>query len=117
MLKLHNEGMTYREIGKKLGLSHQRVCVIIGGENPKLFRPHTVDRCVYSGIRKWLNANKISNNELSRRLYGNANPKNAMRISSILKGKTEITKSFIDKIIEITGLTYEKAFESEVQGE
>lgn len=111
MIELHKSGMTYDEIGAIVGLSRQRVYQLIGGADKKLFRHIGADRCVYVGIRNWLNENKISINELTRRVYGCFHTENRNRLSSILRGYEAVTKCQIDKLLKATGLSYECAFE------
>lgn len=111
MINLYNSGMTYDEVAKIVGLSRQRVYQLIGRADTKLFRHIDADRCVYVGIRDWLNENKVSVSELTRRMYGNFHTENQNRVSSMLRGSEKITKYQIDKILKATGLTYENAFE------
>lgn len=108
MIRLYKGGMSYQKIADKYGLSYQRVQQICGGSKENLFRGFTKERCIYSGLRKWLNDNKVSVCELTRRLYGNNCSGNINRIRGMLKGKPELTKTCIDKLLKITGLTYEE---------
>ena len=108
MIRLYQGGMTYRQIAAEFGISHQRVVQIIGNSKENLFRAVSKKRCVYSGLRKWLNDNKVSVCELTRRLYGNACGENLNRTRGRLKGNVELTKTYIDKLLKITGLTYEE---------
>ena len=110
MQELYDSGMTLKEIGKKVGISSQRVSQIIGGQRRVRFRYHTANKVVYSGLRKWMNENKVSVNELTRRLYGNSDPESVRRTRDKLWGKHEFTKTYIDKILKITGQTYEEIF-------
>lgn len=113
MDKLRKKGMSYQQIAWEFGVSKQRVFQIIGGSKENHFRPFNKERCIYVGLRKWLNDNKVSLNELTRKLHGNTNSNNRQRTRARIIGEVEIEKTFIDKILEITGLTYEKAFETE----
>lgn len=113
---LRDKGFTYDEIGKQCGISKQRVQQIIGKESKGTFRALTADRCIYDGIRLWMNANRITVTEMTRRLYGNTFPENYHRTRARLCGqKHDIGKSFIDKVLAITNLTYEEAFKQEVK--
>ena len=108
MTRLYKGGMSYKQIAEKFGLSYQRVQQILGGSKENLFRGFTKERCIYSGLRKWLNDNKVSICELTRRLYGNNCSGNINRTRGMIKGKPELTKTYIDKLLKITGLTYEE---------
>ena len=110
MIAMREQGRTYEEIAKHFGVSRQRVFQIVGGTNPYHFVGVTDEQCVYPTIRKWMNDNKISRNEVTRMIYGNILPNNYRRTMCRLAGRTEIGKDFIDKILELTGFTYEEAF-------
>lgn len=110
MQELRNKGFSYEEIGKIMGISHQRVHQIIGKGNKALFRPIKPTGCVFDGIRQWMNENQISISELVRIIYGNTCPENYNRIRSYLTARNDIRKTLIDKILSITNLTYEEAF-------
>ena len=113
MKKLYESGMSLQEIADEMGISRQRVHQIIGKQNKSLFKPFTAKRCVYAGLRKWLNDNKVSTAELTRRLYGNTHGENYERTRLRLCGSKELNKTYIDKLLKITGLTYDEAFGSE----
>ena len=108
-------GLTYREIAQKYGVSHQCVAQACAKQNPKQFQFHKESKFAYPNIRKWLNDNKVSVPELVRRT-GLANcAGNFYRMRSILKGETEPRKSTIDKLIAITGMPYEVLFSEEAK--
>lgn len=86
MIKMHESGMTYAEIGAFMGISKQRVYQLIGDTRKGCHKPITKEQCVYAGIRKYMNENKISRMMLVR---------------------------MIDKILKATGLTYEYAFKKD----
>ena len=109
----HNAGLTLREIAAKHGLSFQRVHQIIGGstDNGKnWFKEITPENCIYPNFRKWMNDNRITRAELCRRLWGQAQPTQSMRVDGYLKGVANPPKRTIDKLIIITGLSYEELF-------
>ena len=113
MIDMKNSGKTYQDIADEFGVSRQRVFQMIGSGDPKFFRYISTKGCIYKGVRKYMNDNKISMAELVRKLYGNYVPRNFYSVRNKLSGVTDITKKHIDKILEITGLTYEEAFELE----
>lgn len=110
MLNMREQGMTFKEIAIAYNISKQRVHQIIGRENKSYFITIRKDCCVFDAIRNWMNENKISMAELTRRLYGNSGVGNQKLTKSRLSGKFELKKTFIDKILTITNLTYEEAF-------
>ena len=107
------QGMSYRQIGEKYGLSRQRVFQIIGcttDRRESYFRCITEKDCIYPNIRKWMNDNKVSKAEFCRRVFGNSHSQNWHHISNWLGGRRYPLKKSIDKLIEVTGLTYEELF-------
>lgn len=114
MEAMFEQGMTYAEIGRAVGVSRQRVYQLIGG-NRKYYIKITKEGCVYDGIREWMNKNKVSRADLVRKVYGFYCPDRYAVISKALKG-VDTHKHIIDGILRATGLTYEEAFkvESEV---
>lgn len=115
IIDMHNKGVTYEEIGKMLGVSKQRVAQIAPAKiYSRFFREITPKQCVYTGIRNWMNENKITLSELSRRVYGNGTPNNYHQTTRMLRcGGDYTNKWMIDKILSVTGLTYEEAFKKE----
>jgi len=108
-------GMTYREIAEKHGVSRQYVAQVLGKQSVPLFRYNT--SCVYPVIRKWMNENQVTIAEIVRRMDLLPIAENYIRYRDILCGKTEPKKSFIDFMIRLTGLTYEELFREEDNGE
>ena len=117
MLQMRMEGATYQEIADKCGISRQRVHQKIGKRQISRFKEISQERCVYVGLRNWMNTNKICIAELTRRIYGQNDPDSNCRTRGRLASNCDlIPKRFIDKILKITGLTYEEAFrKDEVQ--
>lgn len=114
MVRMRQNGASYPEIAKRFGVSKQRVFMILGKADGARFKVFTPERCVYPILRKWLNDNKVSVAELTRRMYGNANANNHKYVREILRGnRVKIEKPTIDKLIKATGLKYEQLFYKE----
>lgn len=113
MRQMHEDGKTYQEIGDMFGVSRQRIFQMIGGGDVKFFRKITPSQCIYKGIRKYMNDNKVSMMEMSRKVYGNTSPNNYQKTKGWLNGSLEIAKGRIDKLLAVTGLSYEVAFKIE----
>ena len=111
MYELRKEGYTHQKIADEFGLSCQRVNQILAERCEGKFRGWTEERCVYPGIRKWLNDNKISCSELGRILYGH-NLDGCCRetLAGTLKGKFTPKFAMINKLIDVSGMTYEQLF-------
>lgn len=112
MREMHESGMTYQAIADEFGITQQRVHQIIGGRNVALFNYVTKDRCIFEGLRNWMNKNEVCVAELTRRIYHNGLPANRERVREKLMGN-KATIEFVDRILDITGLTYEEAFKRE----
>lgn len=109
-LEERKKGLTYREIAAKYGVSFQAVAIAAGKADPSRFRPYRGDQVVYPILCKWLNTNKISKKEFIRRMGNIPGGTNSMNLDSWLKGKTYPSKQNIDKMLIVTGLTYEELF-------
>lgn len=109
MEELRSEGKTYEEIAKEFGTSKQRVYQLIGDNDTRHFTKITDERCVYSGLRNYMNEQRLSINGLAKLLYGDKHPKHHQIVRAVLKG-SNCKKQTIDDILAITGLSYEVAF-------
>ena len=105
------KGKTHREIAEMFGVSRQRVAQICGRNTGVNFKGWTPERCIYPNIRNWMNENQISMNEFLRRLGQNPGTENRTRYYSYFRGKAYPQKKAIDKMIAVTGLTYEQLWE------
>ena len=103
------KGLSYREIAKMYGVSFQTVAFACGRSGYH-FKPFTEKSCVYPYLRKWLNDNSVSRNEFIRRMgcvpCGDAN----MRYGAYFRGECYPSKQTIDRMLQVTGLTYEQLF-------
>ena len=90
-------------------MSPQYVSAVCASYNPARFQ-YVDENCVYPNLRKWLNDNKISRNELLRRMGITVHPNNSGRLSSYMRGQCDPKKDYIDLMLKATGMTYEKLF-------
>lgn len=110
MYKMKQEGKSYAEISRVYGISRQRVHHILGKNDERYFINIEESLVAYKGIRDWLNKNKVSFVKLCRLVYGSYHPEQRRRLKSNLTKKTPINIDTINKILDITGLTFEQAF-------
>lgn len=112
MKTLRDEGYNYEKIADASGVSRQRVFQLIGGTRHKTPKPLTETECVYPNLRKYLNENKISRMSLTRQMYGEVTSRQYNRLNKFLNGTTYvyINKHMLDRILSVTGLTYEQLF-------
>ena len=101
-------GLTCPEIAQKYGVSRQRVYQCCAKSSESHFNKWTKERCIYIHLRNWLNDNRITLSELIRRMDWELLPGNYNAVRAWLNGKTYPIKKNIDKLIEITGIPYEK---------
>jgi len=111
-----DKGLTYKQIADKYGVSHQAVSHACGRGNPRYHRVITPKGCIYKNLRRWMNENKVSFSELLRRLGKEFSASSLARLHEQLRGKTELKKSTIDKLIAVSGLRYEILFEKDGEG-
>lgn len=105
-IALRDQGMTYQQIADIVGVSKQRVAQICGKTAEWQFRAITKNGCIYPYWRAWMNANRVSRNELVRRMGFSS----AVKLSHWMRGDSFPTKQQIDSILRVTGLTYEQLF-------
>lgn len=103
-------GMSCKEIAAKYGVSLQAVYAACGGDFRKRFRPYRETECIWTGLRNWMNANEVSRRNLLRSMgleYSNCNLE---RLNQCLRGEKDLRMSFIRKMMELSGMTFEELF-------
>lgn len=114
--QLRDQGLTYREIAEKCGVSKQAVHIACRAGNTSWFRPFKDESCVYPRLKDWLNANKVSGVALVSLMGDIANSHRVPKWYAILRGERELAKSDIDNLIKVTGMTYEELFANDTAG-
>lgn len=112
MQMLRDQGLRYREIAEQFGCTIQYVAIVCGKSNPSHFVP-VGSSCAYPNLREWMNKNKVSRNEFIRRMGLTIAPNNLDRFGAYIRGEAYPRKNYIDKMLEVTGLTYEELFKTE----
>lgn len=100
------KGMTYRQIGEKYGVSAQAVqssCAMQGETPRKALSPRS---CIWPNLRKWLNADRTRAERFFQAMQD-------CTIRTILKGGQQPKKNVIDRMLKITGMSYEELFREE----
>jgi transposase len=105
MFEMRLDGLSYEEIGKKVGLSRQRVHQIICVSETK--RTSNLDYVIYPGLKKWMKENSINATALQRMMYQTSN---TCRAKQKLSGEVKFNIHDIKKIIKVSGLTFEELF-------
>lgn len=107
------KGMTYQQIADKYGISRQAVAECCGKHSPGHFKGFSKESCIYPNLRRWLNENKVNRAEFLRRLGLVYGTNSSDRLTRYFRGIGYPPKQTIDKMLEVTGLTYEELWEVE----
>ena len=116
--ELREQGLTYREIAARYGISYQAVAQVCAKSNICQFKPIWPKSCVYPGLRNWMNRNHVSRAELYRRMH-DGSPcigKAPYIIRDRMTGKSPWRMDEIERLLDITGMTYERLFREERYG-
>lgn len=100
------KGLTYRQISEKYGVSYQcvhSVCRNVDGTYKTVI---TEKGCIYPNLRRWLNKDRRRRDRFFKAMRG-------VTIREILKGAQMPKKNTIDKMLALTGMTYEELFQED----
>jgi hypothetical protein len=100
------KGMTYREIADKHGVSYQAVHTVCAKQGEPKRKIISSKACIYPNLRRWLNEDKQRQDRFFQAMKGGT-------FLECLKGLRQPKKNTIDKMIAITGMTYEELFAEE----
>ena len=103
--RMRLEGSTLQSIADTFGVSKERIRQILPGEGKNWSDDAVLSRCAYPGIAQWLFENRLNYSE-----FGGLIGFSQATISRWMNGVNKLNKPAIDKILEVTGLTYEQAF-------
>ena len=104
--RMHAKGMTYEEIGEIFVFSKQRAQQLAHSHPGDGFHANTIAKIKYVGLRNWMLENRVKVCDLEKQC--------GSRLHRALSSEGNPTKKLIDKILAITGLTYEECFKEEV---
>ena len=112
--ELRMQGLTFVEIGKRLGVSKQRIAQCCAGMNPEATawacHKKDLESIAYAGLKKWMLENRVSVPELMRRIGLDTGSSRSKHFRNRLEGKTQLPISEIKKILAVTGGTFEQMF-------
>ena len=98
------DGHTLQTVGERFGISKQGVQQMLTVTNMRI--DMAAQSCVYPNISRWMAQNGYGYMSISKMC--DIAPQTVQRTLS--KG-ADCKKSFIDKILKVTGMTYEEAFD------
>ena len=107
-------GMTLQQVAEKHGVSRQYVSVVCGKYNPSYFKYITEEGCIFPNLRRWMNENKVGKQEFLRRMHMDTCGVNSTRLKGVINGSSTPRKDWIDLMLGVTGMTYEKLFAMEL---
>lgn len=103
-VEMLENGSTFQEVANELGYSKQYIHMMFG----EMFKGRrvTMERyCIYPNIFSYMKKNRLTRAEFAKKIGVST-----AQMYGVLKGERKTTKHFIDRILEITGMTYEEAF-------
>ena len=104
------KGRTYQDIADEYGVSRQMVAQACAPFQTLRYRVLKADDCVYVNIREWLNKKRMSRKTLVFALGLENCTNNYNTIKAVLRGESEPRKGLIDKLMILTGFSYEQLF-------
>lgn len=112
MIELRKQGLTYKAIGEKFGISKQRVEQIIGNERVRKGNVD-LDKIKYKGIyQMFVNDERMTWCKFTRIIYSVANPTTVRSATKLATGEFKrTTLTAINRLREHSGMTYEELFE------
>ena len=101
--RMQLEGKTLQKIGEHFGVSKQYIQQVLPKRRKKL--EEAIQSCIYPNIARWMEENEAGYSEIARRCG-----RLPQTVGNALSGRTDPAKTLIDRILRVTGLTYEQAF-------
>ena len=105
------DGFTYQEIADRFQVSKQRIGQIFSMSESRY------SKIIYPGIRSWMIENNVTVQELNRRMRPEKRTKGNNGLFEKLRGEREITPEEIERLLRVTGLTFEEAFGRKERGQ
>lgn len=105
-------GVSLQEIADKFGVSKQYIQQTLPTEQLRSRRRHFIRKPIYPNLETWLFKRGISNKDFAAMIEVSIST-----TGRIVSGSQNMSKSTIDKILAVTGMTYEEAFAKEAPDE
>lgn len=116
MLDMRLDGYSFEDIGERFGVSKQRIQQILSGKDSgkrnATSKQNRLDRYIFPKIAIWMNEHDYTLVMMAEEI--GVSP---TTLSGQLLGKNEPPLKTVRKIIEITGMPFEVAFERRVENE
>lgn len=112
-IALRKKGMTYQEIADSMGVSKAYVAVLLDKTvKTSNFHIWPIELSPYPVLTQWMNDNQMTRQELAEKLGYSPSTSSCYIITKIMK-TDKLTKKEIDKLLELTGMTYEELFKKQ----
>ena len=109
-IALRRKGMTYQEIADSMAVSKAYVAVLLDKTvKTSNFHIWPIELSPYPVLTQWMNDNQMTRQELAEKLGYSPSTSSYYIITKIMK-TDKFTKKEIDKLLELTGMTYEELF-------
>lgn len=110
IFRLAAEGYTQEEIGKAFGVTRQRIAQVMGGRGRTYNQ--VKPRSIYRGLNEWMLQNDITCATLTSMMGYASNASQQNVVKRRIMGATELRMRDINRLIELSGKTYEYLFSS-----
>lgn len=112
-IALRKKGMTYQEIADSMAVSKAYVAVLLDKTvKTSNFHIWPIELSPYPALTQWMNDNQMTRQELAEKLGYSPSTSSCYIITKIMK-TDKFTKKEIDKLLELTGMTYEELFKKQ----
>ena len=111
--QLAKEGIPIAHIAREYGITRTKVYDIIAETGQKHFRPVMPGRCIYVNLRNWMNKNRVSRDELIRRMGLEVNDSTRNKVKNFVCGRVYPSTYEISLYMEASGLPYEELMETD----
>lgn len=99
------DGISIQEIADNFGVTREYIRKITPKISTKSVRSKNLELYIYPNISRWMQKNRVCASKLSKMIGTSAST-----VTNMLNGSVSTTKRIIDKVLEVTGMTYEEAF-------
>ena len=104
--RMRLEGKTFQEIGEHFAVSKQCIQQMLPKRRKKL--EEAIQSCIYPNIARWMEEHEAGYAEIARQCG-----RLPQTVGNALSGRTGPSKTLIDQILQVIGLTYEQAFKED----
>lgn len=110
--QMRRDGATYEEIGAVFGVSRERIRQVLKNQVRTRKCSTDMEKIVYEGLYNYLMDNpKMTYPALSMAMFGGGDTKTNNKLRHLLHGKNcMISKRSLDRLMALTGMTYEQLF-------